>query len=391
MTASPAPGSQAAAATGAAPAHLLLVDDDESVLLTMQAILEQAGYRVIAAGTLAAALAAVERAASSESAPLDVVVSDLHLDEGDGLQVIAAAKRLNPTTTGIILTGYGTFEAVTRAVRASVDDFLVKPTDVDELKRSIARCAAKAREARALAARAQETEAARRSEAALRESEARFRLLSDAAPVMIWAAGTNMGATFFNRRWLEFTGRTLPQELGFGWAEGVYPDDYERCMTTYRQAYETRTPFSMEFRLRRADGLYRWVEDDGVPYVRPDGGFEGFVGVCADVTDRKQEELEREAQLLRERAARVEAEAEAELARAEADAAVLRSVPPRSGPGTPPVIAPPPLPPSAVKQALPPRPAPRKPPTSAVGLVRKRPHARREPSKPPSSVPPGDV
>jgi PAS domain S-box-containing protein len=198
-----------------------------------------------------------------------------------------------------------------------------------------------------------------------------------------------LGATFFNRRWLEFTGRALEQELGFGWAEGTYPDDYERCLTTYRRAYETRTPFSIEFRLRRADGLYRWVEDAGVPYVRPDGGFEGFVGVCADVTDRKQEELERDVQLLRERAARVEAEADAELARAEADAAVLRSAPPRTGPGSPPVTAPPPLPPSAV--ALPPRPAPRKPPTSVVGLVSKRPRTRPGPPKPPRSLPPREV
>jgi DNA-binding NtrC family response regulator len=145
MTGGLASGSQA----DAAAAQLLVVDDDESVLLTLQAILELAGYRVVGAATLAEALAAVERTGDHEGATFDVVVSDLHLDEGDGLQVIAAAKGRDPTTTGIILTGYGTFEAVTRAVRAGVDDFLVKPTDVNDLKRSIARCAEKARQARA--------------------------------------------------------------------------------------------------------------------------------------------------------------------------------------------------------------------------------------------------
>src|SRR5688500_11953493 len=125
MTGGPASGAPAAADRAAA--HLLLVDDDESVLLTLQAILELAGYRVVAAGTRAAALAVVEGAGAPGGEPFDVVASDVQLDDGDGLQVIAAAKSRDSATTGIILTGYGTFEAVTRAVRAGVDDFLVKP------------------------------------------------------------------------------------------------------------------------------------------------------------------------------------------------------------------------------------------------------------------------
>jgi YesN/AraC family two-component response regulator len=123
---------------------LLLVDDEESVLFTMQAILAAAGHRTEAAGTRVAALALLGHG------PFDVVVSDLHLDEGDGLQVIAEAKRRWPTTTGIILTGYGTFEAVTRALRAGVDDFLLKPTNVDDLKRSIERCVQNSRDAQRL-------------------------------------------------------------------------------------------------------------------------------------------------------------------------------------------------------------------------------------------------
>src|SRR5688572_2706642 len=240
------------------PARLLLVDDDESVLLTMQAILEAAGHQVVAAGTLAEALAEAQR--EDAPAPIDVVVSDLHLDEGDGLQVIAAAKRREPTTTGIIITGYGSFEAVTRAVRAGVDDFLVKPTDVDELKRSIVRCVEKAREARALAARAQEAEAAQRAEAALRESEARFRLVANVAPVMIWAAGPDGACTFLNRRWLEFTGRTLEEALGSGWFEGIHPDDREESERIFARAFADQRPFSMEYRLRSADGSFRWVQ-----------------------------------------------------------------------------------------------------------------------------------
>src|SRR5687768_4700492 len=312
-----------AASPGAPPAaaRILLVDDDESVLLTLQAILELAGHRVIAAGTLAVALTEVERL--DAASPIDVVVSDLHLDEGDGLQVIAAAKRRDPTTTGIILTGYGSFEAVTRAVRAGVDDFLVKPTDVEELKRSIARCVAKAGGARALAARAQEAEAARRAEAALRESEARFRLVANVAPVMIWAGAPDGACTFLNRRWLELTGRALEEELGHGWFEGIHPDDRAEFERIYARAYAEQAPFSVEYRLRRADGTYRWVQDDGAPYTTLDGAFGGYVGACSDVTERKRQEFRREAQLRRERAARVEAETAAQLARAEAEAAAL--------------------------------------------------------------------
>ena len=374
------------AVVGNAAGRLLLVDDHESVLLTMQAILEAAGHHVVAAGTLAAALAEAQR--EDSDAPIDVVVSDLHLDEGDGLTVIAAAKRRDPTTTGIILTGYGTFEAVTRAVRAGVDDFLVKPTDVDELKRSIVRCMEKAREARALAARAQEAEAARRAEAALRESEARFRLVANVAPVMIWAAAADGACTFLNRRWLEFTGRSLEEELGHGWFEGVHPDDRAEFQRIYDRAYAEQSPFSLEYRLRSADGAYRWVQDDGAPYRTLDGAFGGFVGACSDVTERKRVELEQKAQLRRERAARVEAQVEAELARAEAVSATLRGT--RGGVGTP--AASPPSPPSGVTPAPPSRPAPPKPPTSAVGLVRARPrpHSRPEPRKPRSSVPPAE-
>ncbi|HET7769825.1 MAG TPA: PAS domain S-box protein [Chloroflexota bacterium] len=370
------------------PARLLLVDDDESVLLTMQAILEAAGHQVDAAGTLAEALAEAQR--EDAPAPIDVVVSDLHLDEGDGLQVIAAAKRREPTTTGIIITGYGSFEAVTRAVRAGVDDFLVKPTDVDELKRSIVRCVEKAREARALAARAQEAEAARRAEAALRESEARFRLVANVAPVMIWAADPDGACTFLNRRWLEFTGRALEEELGQGWFEGIHPEDREYCQSIFARAYSDQTQFTMEYRLRSADGTYRWVQDDGAPYTTLDGAFGGFVGACVDVNERKRAVLEREALLRRERAARVEAEAEAELARAEADAATLMGG--RGGPGTPPPVSPP-LPPSGVTNAPTARPAPGRPPTSAVGLARPRPRLRPrpEPPKPPSSARTGEA
>lgn len=127
----------------------------------------------------------------------------------------------------------------------------------------------------------------KRMETTLRESESRFRLMADSAPNMIWMSGLDGGCTWFNRRWLEFTGRSAEQELGEGWAEGVHPDDLQRCLRTYRAAFATRQPFEMEYRLRRFDGEYRWLCDSGVPIRLEDGAFAGYIGSCIDVTDRK--------------------------------------------------------------------------------------------------------
>ena len=130
----------------------------------------------------------------------------------------------------------------------------------------------------------------RAAEEALRESEARFRAMADTAPVLVWTSGTDALCDFFNQPWLDFTGRTLARELGNGWTEGVHPDDYTRCVTTYLSAFEERRAFRMEYRLRRADGEYRWVLDTGVPRFTPDGGFAGYIGSCIDITERREAE-----------------------------------------------------------------------------------------------------
>ena len=146
----------------------------------------------------------------------------------------------------------------------------------------------------------------KRAEAELRESEARFRLVADSAPVIIWMSGTDKLCTYFNRPWLDFTGRSIDQELGNGWAEGVHPEDLRSCMDTYIQAFDRRQPFRTEYRLRRHDGEYRWVLDIGVPRFNPDGSFAGFIGSCIDVTEqRRAEERLRQTQQDLARVARI--------------------------------------------------------------------------------------
>ncbi len=146
----------------------------------------------------------------------------------------------------------------------------------------------------------------RTGETVLRESESRFRIVADAAPVFIWMAGVDKLCTFFNKPWLEFTGRTIEQEMGNGWAEGVHPDDLQSCFKTYTEAFDARQSFVMQYRLRRHDGEYRWISDTGVARYDAQEKFAGYIGSCMDVTELMQKE-----QALREFEERVVLAAEA--------------------------------------------------------------------------------
>jgi PAS domain S-box-containing protein len=118
--------------------------------------------------------------------------------------------------------------------------------------------------------------------------DARFRTMADHAPVLLWMARTDGLCDFFNQGWLDFTGRTLEEELGNGWAEGVHPEDFQASMQIYLEAFVARRRFSMEYRLRRRDGEYRWIFDQGAPRFEADGTFSGFIGSCVDVTAQRQ-------------------------------------------------------------------------------------------------------
>jgi PAS domain S-box-containing protein len=128
---------------------------------------------------------------------------------------------------------------------------------------------------------------AKHAETQLRESEERFRLVTNTAPVMIWTAGTDRKCSYVNKTWRDFTGRAFQAELGDGWTEGVHPDDLGRCLQTYIEAFDHRESFEMQYRLRRHDGEYRWILDKGVPRFNPDSTFAGYIGSCIDITERK--------------------------------------------------------------------------------------------------------
>lgn len=126
----------------------------------------------------------------------------------------------------------------------------------------------------------------------LHETDARFRNMADASPVLLWMSRPDGLCTFFNQTWLEFTGRTLEEEWGVSWAENVHFEDFEACMETYASAFNERRRFEMEYRLRRKDGEFRWLLDRATPRYTPDGQFAGYIGSCVDITERRQLELE---------------------------------------------------------------------------------------------------
>ncbi|PKN76982.1 MAG: hypothetical protein CVU52_02435 [Deltaproteobacteria bacterium HGW-Deltaproteobacteria-10] len=130
----------------------------------------------------------------------------------------------------------------------------------------------------------------KKAEEELRESEVHFRTLFNSGQALIWMAGVDKQFEYINQPWLEFTGRTLTQELGDGWTKGVHPDDLDRCRESYTDAFDRRGKFTRTYRLRRHDGEYRWIQDDGTPRFNRSGEFIGYIGHCLDVTDLLQME-----------------------------------------------------------------------------------------------------
>jgi two-component system CheB/CheR fusion protein len=134
----------------------------------------------------------------------------------------------------------------------------------------------------------------RQAERLLEEREEWLRNMANSVPVMLWVAGTDENITFVNKTWLAFTGRPLIKEVGPGWTEGIHKDDLETVLATYRSSFTEKKPFSIEYRMKRFDGEYRWILNNGVPTFEADGRFSGYSGSCTEVHDKRMlnEELE---------------------------------------------------------------------------------------------------
>jgi PAS domain S-box-containing protein len=133
--------------------------------------------------------------------------------------------------------------------------------------------------------------ARKRADSAIHASEDRFRAVADNAPALIWVGAIDKSCIWLNRRWLDFVGRPMDCETGNGWTANLHPDDAGRCLAIYEAAFDARQPFSMEYRLRRRDGVFRWMLAHGSPNYTRDGEFDGYVGSCIDVTEAKESNI----------------------------------------------------------------------------------------------------
>ncbi len=209
-------------------------------------------------------------------ADYDVILSDFSLPGFNAFGALKYRNEICPEIPFICVSGSIGEEIAIELLKNGADDYILKDR-IDRLPFAINRAIEdeKAKSAR------------KKAEFALKDSLQSYRILANAGQALIWTSGKDKLCNYFNEVWLKFTGRTLEQELGSGWTEGVHPDDLQVCLNTYIEAFERRDKFSMEYRVKRFDGVYRWIQDDGSPRYNIKGDFAGYIGHCLDITERK--------------------------------------------------------------------------------------------------------
>ncbi len=211
----------------------------------------------------------------------DAILVDFNLPGFDAFGALKLCNNICPEIPFICVSGSIGEEIAIELLKAGAVDYVLKDR-LERLPFAIKRALDEAKE----------KETRRLTEIALRESEKNYKTLADSGLALIWTSDINKLCTYFNRVWLDFTGRKLEQELGNGWAEGVHPKDFDRCLDIYITAFDKREKFSMEYRLKRYDGVYRWIMDAGCPRYDINGQFIGYIGHCMDISERKQAQEE---------------------------------------------------------------------------------------------------
>lgn len=252
--------------------HALIVEDyvgdSELILRELQkAEFDVTHERVENAGEMRSAL---------QEKSWDIILCDFSLPDFDARIALALVREFGLDLPFIVISGTIGDETAIELMRTGAHDFLIKGhlTRLGAVVR---------RELEAARGRLEH----RQAQNALRESENRFRSLADSGRALVWTSGTDRLCDYFNQPWLTLTGRTLEQEQGNGWTEGVHPDDRDNCYGTYVAAFEKREKISAVYRLRRHDGDYRWVLDEGTPRYDSEGNFIGYIGNCLDITEMK--------------------------------------------------------------------------------------------------------
>ncbi len=285
---------------------ILTIDDNKDNLITLKALINEAFPHAVIFSSINGK-DGLEMASQEDP---DVILLDVVMPGMDGFEVCRRLKH-DPSLCDIpvvfITALKGDKETRIKALYYGVEAFLSKPIDESELRAQISamvKIKAGKKQKKMEKAELEEIVAQRtkqleqefaervRTEVELREREVQYKNLADSGLTLIWTAGTDKLCTFFNKPWLDFTGRTLEQELGNGWVEGIYPEDFEACLNTYVAAFDKRESFQMEYRLRHQSGEYRWISDMGKPNYNGQGEFIGYIGNCFDITEHKNIELD---------------------------------------------------------------------------------------------------
>lgn len=245
--------------------NILIVEDDSLISGDIEATLKRLGHgvsAVVSSGEEALQSAALNRP--------DLALMDIKLrGKMDGVET-AQRLRAQFQTPVIYLTSHSDDATLRRTKYTEPYGYIVKPFTEDALRTTIEIASHKSQ-----------------MDGVLQASEARFRKMSDSIPMMAWMAQADKFCTYFNPAWLKFTGRSFEEEQGKGWMRSVHRGDLEIAGQIYRTAFEARLPYRAEYRLRRHDGAYRWVEEQGAPLLTPEKVFEGYIGACMEIHDLK--------------------------------------------------------------------------------------------------------
>jgi PAS domain S-box-containing protein len=268
---------------------ILVVDDDPECLDLAISLLGAEGYLVRPAMSGEAALEPMA------AWPPDLILLDVRMPGMGGFETCRRLRASEETADVplIFLSAAESLEEHLEGLALGAVDFIVKPLRREELLARVRTQIELGRLRAGLRLReGDDISPARHTESASDDPEQRFRNLADTAPMMICASGPDKRATFFNKAWLSFTGRALEQEIGNGWTEGVHPDDLESAYASYASSFDARRKCHIQYRLRHANGEYRWIVCCGVPQYASSGTFTGYIASGMDITElrRTQEE-----------------------------------------------------------------------------------------------------
>jgi len=249
---------------------ILVIEDMESMRMLIIAFLQSNGFEVKGTGEGLKGISLVR-----DYMP-DLILCDVDLPDTDGYEILGRIRQDESLSIipFIFLTVHANSNDIRHGMSIGADDYITKPFTEEELIAAV--------------------------KARLKKQEIlskHFLLMADASPVMIWLSGADKSCTYFNKRWLDFRGRTIEEEKRDGWLEGLYPEDITPCMEAYKKAFNEKKNLQIEYRLKRFDNQYRWVLETGNPYFDSDGSFAGYIGSCVDITERKQMEEKLEASL----------------------------------------------------------------------------------------------